>query len=320
MDVSKVREYDAARDARAVQELWQATLGGTYPVTERVFRGCTTGRPSYEPGDALVAVEGRRIVGFGMIEPDRHAAGVGACGSVAALLVHPAHQRHGVGTRLLAELEARLRAQGCTQAQVGGGLNRFWTGCPADLPAGLAFFLRQGYALKGGCYDLVIPLEPYTDAAACQAKLAAAGVELVGCTPADLGAALAFETREFAGWVAATLRMAGAGDLGNFLVLKRGGQIIGSIQTYTPGSRWRAANLIWEGVLGPRLGGFGAVGIAKDCRGQGLGKLMCEGAAHHVKRAGADQCHIDWTGLVGFYAKVGAKVWREFHRGTRALA
>ena len=54
------------------------------------------------------------------------------------------------------------------------------------------------------------------------------------------------------------------------------------------------------------------MGIAKQYRGRGLGAAMCEQAAVHVERTGADVCFIDWTGLADFYCKLGAEVWRGF--------
>jgi len=72
-------------------------------------------------------------------------------------------------------------------------------------------------------------------------------------------------------------------------------------------------------VFGPALGGYGAVGIAKAHRGCGWGKLLCGGAGAWVQAHGGTHAYIDWTGLVDFYAKVGARTWRSFSQGQKSL-
>jgi hypothetical protein len=39
---------------------------------------------------------------------------------------------------------------------------------------------------------------------------------------------------------------------------------------------------------------------------------MCEVAGERMRHAGADTCFIDWTAIVDFYARVGARVWHRF--------
>lgn len=306
-------DFDPQRHTPETLALWSQVFADHYPVTERVFLGCTVWRPSWDPGDAVLATDAGVAVGFGMIEVDRPAAN----GSVAAIAVHPAHQRRGLGERILAELERRLVAAGCASAQVGGALHRFWTGVPEDLPTAKAFFEKQGYELNSECYDLVIPPEAGVDAADWRRRMAAAEVELVSASSDDLGPLLSFQMREFPGWTPSMLRMLAGGDMANVLVLRRGAEIVGTVQSFTPRSRWRAANLVWECLLGEDLGGYGSVGIAKDLRGQGLGRLLCEGADVHVRSEGAANCHIDWTGLIDFYGKFGARPWRKFFRGNK---
>ena len=55
----------------------------------------------------LVACADSQIVGTAMAGYDGHR------GWVNYLAVHPQHQRAGIGRRLMAEAESRLRAEGC---------------------------------------------------------------------------------------------------------------------------------------------------------------------------------------------------------------
>ena len=67
---------------------------------------------SRDPDLFLVAEEDGRVVGVVMGGWD------GRRGWVHHLAVDPAHRRRGIGTALLMELEARLKAKGCLKANV----------------------------------------------------------------------------------------------------------------------------------------------------------------------------------------------------------
>ncbi len=314
-----IRAFDASRDSAAVLRLWDRALSA-YPVQADVFLQRTCGNQNYRPGDGVVAVAGRRLVGFGLAEVVRPTgAPVGKTAHVAALLVAPEARREGVGRALLTALESRARTEGCTKAVLGRGPARFWTGVPEDLPDALAFFQQLGYAATSRACDLVVPLRNYAASRRYQDRLEAVGAEVVSATPALLPALLEFEYREFAGWAPSILRLAANGDLGNVLVVRAGGMIIGSILTFTHDTGWRYANQVWERIIGGRLGGYGAVGIAKSRRGEGLGAAMCEAAAAYLESRGAETCFIDWTGIPDFYRRVGARIWRWHSMAEKTL-
>jgi len=131
---------------------------------------------------------------------------------------------------------------------------------------------------------------------------------------------LRFERREFRGWEQSTRFMIGCRETDHLIIVKRGRRIIGLLQTFSPRSRMRAANVVWERLLGEDVGGMGAVGIARNERGKGLGLALVAVASKVLKERGVGNAHIDWTGLVDFYGKLGYKPWREYWRGRKALA
>ena len=67
----EIVEFEPLCHYRQVAELWGRALGDTYPVTERVLRPRIWTRPSYEPGDAFVALVDGRVAGLGIVEIDR---------------------------------------------------------------------------------------------------------------------------------------------------------------------------------------------------------------------------------------------------------
>jgi GNAT superfamily N-acetyltransferase len=304
-----------------IAALWERVLGETYPVSERVLFPRIVGRNTLEPGDGLIAMEGDRIMGFGLLEIDRAPICPGRPESVQVLLVDPAYHRRGIGSDLLTRLEGRLRELGVANVIAGGGPWRFWTSVPEDLPTATAFFAKHGYMANYEAIDMCGPLAGFRMAEESKAGMAAAGVEVVSCTLDEVGATYDFLTREQPGWRGSFLAMVTAGDVANVLLMKRGEEIIGCIQTYPRHSRLRGANLVWDRLYGENLGGFGAVLIAKDWRGKGLGAAMIQAAAQYVKDSGAGHCYIDWTGraLAPFYGKVGAEVCKAFTMYGKAL-
>jgi len=315
----EIRDYRPLDDARTVFDLWERALGGTYPVSERVFATRAVSNVEFEPGDGVIAVDGPRTVGFALAEIGRHAGGVRENASVAAILVDPCCQRQGIGTQLLAALEERIRAAGVTSVRAGGGFQRFWTAVPEDLPAARAFLETRGYAVVRRTPDMIIQLGSYTIEPRYRDRMPDAGVRVVNCSPDLLSALFRFQQREFPGWSPNMLALLDAGDMDNILLATHGDEVIGSITAFTPGSRFRGANLVWERIFGDRLGGYGAVGIAAAWRGRGLGAAMSQAAAVHVQSRGAEVCHIDWVGPAEFYGKLGAAVWRWFDQMTKTL-
>lgn len=317
-----LREYDPARDYRAVRELWAGVLTDRYSVTDRVLWPRIAGRNTLNPGDGWVVKSGRRVIGFGMMELDRGALTADSAASVQVLLVDPQYQRQGIGTALLGKIGGRAQAEGRDVLLPGSGVWRFWSGVPDDLPNARAFFEKRGFVRNYESVDLYGSLAGYQPPAEASARLAEAGVECGVVTADQVGVVYDLLVREAPSWRRSYLMLVEAGDAGNVLYFSKGEEGVGCIQTYTPGSRLRGANLAWEGTLGKELGGFGAVLIAKAWRGRGLGAALCHAAATHIRAQGASGCYIDWTNDAlseRLYSQVGTSVWARFGMYSRPV-
>lgn len=318
--MSEIRPYCPLSHAEPVFSLWGEALGNVWPIAQRAFFSRVTGRIGYRQGDAVVALMGSTVVGFGMVEVHPGPNGAPPGGSISCLVTAPGKQGQGIGTELLAALEDRLRSGGCGEVRLGGGRDRFWTGVPENLPDAMGFFEARGYYLSARMPDMLHALEACEMTDHYRERLDEAGAVVRSAAWDDVGALLAMERREFPGWVDNLLRALAAGDVENIILVECEGEIIGAMQSFTPQGQFRGANQVWEEILGTAVGGYGAVGIAKAWRGRGLGGAMSLAAAEHVRSHGASACCIDWVGPVGFYEKLGASVWQWFRGGSKTLS
>jgi len=125
-----IRPFNAA-DAVAVVELWRA-CGLTRPQNDP--HKDIARKLQVNPEWFLVAARGNEIVGTVMAGYEGHRGWINYLG------VAPAFQRGGLGRRLMAEAEARLRAAGCPKINLQ---------VRPDNTAAIAFYERIGFAVEG---------------------------------------------------------------------------------------------------------------------------------------------------------------------------
>jgi GNAT superfamily N-acetyltransferase len=285
-------------------------------VSEAILLQNTVGNFCYRPGDGLVALRRGRVVGFGL------GAGGQGPASVLAVLVDPELQRRGIGRALIGELAARMRAGAASEVRLGPrvpALYYFWPGVPEDLDEAMAFFGSLGARWEGRIWDLSMDIVRYRQPPEVERTLQRERVEIGPVQEGEIPALLAFEEREFPGWSAVYRHMVGCGDWPRILVVRKRGEILGTVATYSAESGYRAANLNWEnpgegGTAG--LGGFGAVGVAAGARGRGLGLALCAAAVQRLRRSGVRMAVVDWTSLSGFYERLGFRVSRRYRSGV----
>jgi ribosomal protein S18 acetylase RimI-like enzyme len=101
-----IRNFDLAHDYQAVLTLWRASAPGVHVGTSDTPEEIGK-KLARDPDLFLVAEDAGQVVGVVMGGFD------GRRGLVYHLAVAPAHRGRDLGAALMAELEARLKAQGC---------------------------------------------------------------------------------------------------------------------------------------------------------------------------------------------------------------
>src|SRR6185436_1351485 len=104
--------------------------------------------PNRHPAYQLSMWDGARLAGV-MVGGAREGQGRPEAW-VRLFVIDPADRRQGLATRLLAELESRLRADGYTRLFVGNSVpNYFWPGLDIRYTAGLCFLQTSGFQRAG---------------------------------------------------------------------------------------------------------------------------------------------------------------------------
>jgi len=288
-----LRALDPIGDRPWLEALWEAALGGSWPLLPAGLDIIRAGVVAEERGVAVGAVA---------VDP---------AGSIPLLLVDPAHQRRGVGTSLLAAALHRLGALGVQTVALGsGGEDYIWPGVPDDLPAAAPFFTARGWRWDQPVIDLVADLRDYRPPAGAYQRARNAGVSLEVAGEQELEAVLAFEAATFPTW----LRWFERRD-SSVLVARDGeGRVVGSLLFRGPDEAFLLAPL-----LGPRTGTIGCVGVADQVQGRGVGSAMVALASELLRRSGTRACHIGWTVRQDFYVRVGYAPWRRYLMARRQL-
>jgi GNAT superfamily N-acetyltransferase len=282
----RMRPLAPVADREWVEQLWAAALPPAWPPLPA---GIAMLR------DGLVAEVGADPVGL---------AAVDMAGSIPLILVHPAHQRRGIGTGLLAAALDTIRAGGASEVTAAsGGDDYIWPGVPHDLAAGVRFFASRGWRHSHDTLDLVADLAHYHPPVAAAQRAARAGISLATAAKADAGGVLAFEAATFPSWV----RWFGTGDRDILIARDRSGDIAGTLMFHGPG-----ADTVFAPMLGPAAGVIACVGVAPDRQGQGIGTALVTRASQILSQAGTRACHIGWTTRESFYRQAGYRPWRRY--------
>ncbi len=224
-------------------------------------------------------VRGHPDVGFVAAVPSEEG------GSIRILVVDPAHQGRGHGTRLLHAAETDLRARRREAAVVTVGADppyHLFSGVETTQLAMLCLLERQHYARVDTTFNMDVDLAdlpPEPD-----------GPLVAGTAERD--EVDAYICGQWPNWRGEVMRALDKGSL----VIERDADGISAFCAYDVNRR---------GLLGP-------VAVRLDLMGRGAGVTVLVSALHRMRDAGWQRIEVAWVGPVVPYARVGGTVGRVF--------
>jgi GNAT superfamily N-acetyltransferase len=213
---------------------------------------------------------------------------------VRLFAIDPADRRKGLATRLLAELERRLRADRYTRLFVGNSVpNYFWPGLDIRYTPGLCFLQKSGFRRSGDAInmhvDLLVRDWDTTDA---EMRLGQAGFTIRRLLPSDREQFEAWLRDHWsAAWHYEALSSYANEPISTFVALADGR--ICAFASYN--------TTTFEHVFGP-------TGTEPALQGRGLGRVLFLRCMRDLKGMGHQSAEICWVGPIAFYAHV-ADAW-----------
>ncbi len=309
-----------------VVAVWNAALGGGFPLRETVFVQNATGSAHFDPDGLSVAVApAQRVVGMSLAkvarEPIAADGWLSDRGWISLIAVHPSFQGRGVGRALLCRAEAFLRMRSRHRSILGGDPGHFLPGVPHDAGA-LGFFAAAGYEFEGEAYDLRRSVAGYaTPAAVTRAVHAHPDLEIRPLRAGEEGQLLAFLDETFPGrWRYTVGRYLQAGGaIADVMGVVRGRAVLGFAHLFHPASRLIGPSMMWASNGADLIGGLGPMGLAPTLRGRGLGLALLDRSIQRLRALGVREIIVDWTGLTGFYGRLGFSTWKRYRHGEKVL-
>ncbi|MCD6289110.1 MAG: GNAT family N-acetyltransferase [Anaerolineae bacterium] len=291
----EIREL-AGADLPVLLDLCQRTL----PLdrfTPTVLRRRVLEEPNRNPAYQLTAWDGDRLIGTILggvreMEDERMAW-------VRLIAIDPAYRRQGIASRLLEELEGRLRADGFTRLRLGNSApSYFWPGLDVRYTPAYCFFERHGFHRIGEAIDMEVDLAARDwDTSQEEARLEREGYTIRRLQPSDREAFSAW-LQELWGpvWHYEALSSYENDPISTF-VATHGGRIC-AFASYNV--------TMFEN-------GFGPMGTEPDLRGRGIGRVLFWRCMQDMKALGHRTADICWVGPIAFYARVAdARIHRVF--------
>lgn len=302
---------------RILAEVWNSAMPAHLTISQKFARynvgpvtgGSQAGQIAWLAGEPVGVVLASRLADEPTVMPASQ-------GWIDAIAVAPQAQRQGIGRALLTWAEGWLAEAGCRVSILGKSILTFVPGPPVEAESG-PFFRRCGYVGENYVWDVAANLATYTPPPGMESF---AGMVRPG-QPGEEEALLTFLRREFPGrWRFETeefLRRPGH-RFSDYMLLwtERG---VDAFCRLTFADSGQPIERFFPYQLPRPWAQLGSVGVSADRRGRGYGLAVVDAGLRRLHNNGINGCVIDWTTIVGFYAKFGFSEYRQYQQMSKEL-
>jgi len=279
---------------------WFNLLPNNNLWTESFVRKRTINDPTYDPQLMIVLEQDAVPVGFLLANIANDA------GWIRAFLVHPDHQRSGIGTMLFNTIEERLAGRSIVEINAGWAVpNYFLPGIDIGYTPAIVFLDQRGYQTnREARVNMEVRLQGRDfGVAPKESELARHGIIIRRGQPGDGDSIrdLCMRT-DHPVWAIETVQALESEPATVFVAQQQ--EQICAFATHS--------------VCGPVH--FGPTLTDPELRGKGIGTVLLKRCLSDWQFAGIPRCEIVWAGPISFYARaVGATICKGFWTFRKTL-
>lgn len=302
-----IQKYFYTTDEEQVFSLYLKVIGQTWPINKEQFYDVLIHQPPSESVASFISLSKGRVNGFISTQI------LGKRGSIVLLLFEPGAEF--VGEKLLKKALEHFQINLVEEVQLGsGGYTYFWPGIPSNLPQFTSFFENQGWEYTENCVDMIRDLKNFQTNEQVFERSRQVDVSITALRPEEVQDLIAFEQQCFPSWERYFFETIKKERFNEVLIAKtKDGKIIGSVLVK------KEDQVIWQQLLGSKIGTIGALGVIESMRNKGVGLALAARATAILKDLNVDISYLGWTWLVDWYGKLGYQVWREYKMSCKIL-
>ena len=180
----------------------------------------------------------------------------------------------------------------------------FWPGVPENLPSLQNFLKKEGFVLSEGPVDMSADITNFSAQTNVYKTLDENGVTIEFASERYKDQILKFTKENFSNWYEYYLDDLTKGKYDEIFFAHKGDEIIAISKLWIGGN--------WDLLFENNVGGGGALGVSEKWRGKGIGLAMKTWGTEILRDKGVKYVWIGWTSSIGFYEKLGFRVWRRY--------
>lgn len=226
-------------------------------------------------------------------------------GSVVFVFVVDKYQYQEIGHKLMQAGITWFKLQNINTVKFGRNMGSyFWPGVPENLPWVQQLLKDEGFDITEGPVDMSADITHFSAPPDVYKTLDDNNVIIEFANTKYKDLILEFTKKNFPNWYEYYLDDLTKEKFNEVFFAHKGDEIVAISKLWIGGN--------WDLLFENNVGGGGALGVSGKWRGKGIGLAMKTWGTEILRDKGVKHVWIGWTSSIGFYEKLGFKVWRKY--------